>query len=54
MLIVVDHWKWLSEETRVVQEDNRGPRAIVDAPTIRISEVKTEVLKERERDKGSK
>ena len=49
VLAINDDWKWLSEEIRVVREDNLGLSANVDVQTARVHELETDVLEERKK-----
>ena len=49
VLAVNDDRKWLSEEIRVVRENNLGLRANVDVQTARAHELETDVLEERKK-----
>ena len=44
MLVIIDDRRRLSEENTVVRGNDRGFGATVDAQTIRIHELETEVL----------
>ena len=44
MLALIDDWRWLSEETRVVREDNRELRVTVDVQNARVHELETDIL----------
>ena len=52
VLSVVNDWRQLSNANRIVQEDNRELRATVDVQTVRIHELETNVLEERNRVKA--
>ena len=49
VLAVIDDWKRLSEEIRVVREDNERLRVTVDVQTARIHELETDVLEGRKK-----